>query len=463
MSDMAAVPSGVTTDPSSDSRAIGTRPVPLTAFQVALYLFLLADAFSKEKFGLPLPVSPDRVFLALFLVLLLVDPRVRWRTWRVKSAAWVGLATLGWAASSAFVHGTLRTSLGAFALLDRLAVPYILFALAPLVLPSQRSRVVLLQVLTVLGLYLGVTAFFEVIGPQSLVFPSYIASPSFGITYGRARGPLGASDADAAVMGTCLFLALALARVTPSPRWRITSVLSAIACLIGVLLSLTRAEWVGTGAAIVVSGLVVPSWRRKMPAAILAIALAIAAALIASPALRSDVTDRASTSRSVYDRENTNAAGFRALDTDPLVGIGWMEFLEQSERYVRQAPNYPITHVDIEIHNVPLSRLTELGLLGGGLWILSVLLGPVAAMFVRRRRDKVDDAYRVAFIGGAIVWLVAIQFSPFPYPLPNALVWLLAGVVLTPLNSGADVPSRGARRTNVGRSQGGDDEYIGTS
>ncbi|WP_375491211.1 O-antigen ligase family protein [uncultured Jatrophihabitans sp.] len=410
------------------------RAVAIPAFQICLLLFVVADAFSQQKFGLPIPVSPDRILFAAFFVLLVVDPRVPWRSWRIHSASWIALAALVWASLSALYAGTLTTKLGAFALLDRLAIPYLLFVLAPVALSTRRSRVLILQVLCLLGLYLGLTAVFEVVGPHSLVFPSYIMNPHFGISFGRARGPLGGSDADASTMAICLFASVALRSVTtPRTGWRAVGALSAAASLVGVLLALTRAEWIGTGIAIVVVGLLTPSVRRRLPALILAIAIAIGAALVVSPALRDDVFHRASTSRSVYDRENTNSGGVRALESNPLFGIGWTEFLSESARYVRQSDRYPLTTTDIEIHNVPLSRLAELGLLGGTLWILSVLCGPVAAMFTRRRDDPLDEAYRVAFVGIAIVWLIAIQFSPFPYPLPNALVFLLAGTVLSPL------------------------------
>lgn len=425
-------------DDAQPERDWATSVEPVTrrppAFFVCLLLFLLADAFSGQKFGLPLPVGPDRVIFALFIVLLAVDPRIRWRTWRVKSATGVAALALLWAVLSAYSHGTLETRLGAFALLDRLAVPYLLFALAPVALSTRRSRIVLLQFLCLLGIYLGITAVFEIIGPTSLVFPRYIADPTVGISYGRARGPFLASDADAATMAFCLFAALGLRMVLPSRRWRLVAAVSAVACLAGVLLALTRAEWIGTAVALVVTGLVVPDMRRKLPAAIVALAIAIAAVLVVSPTLRGRVTSRTSSSRSVYDRQNTDAGAIRAIEEHPLFGIGWSEYVLQSDRYVRQSPNYPLTTTDIEVHNVGLGRLTELGLLGGGLWILSVLAGPVAAVFRRRQSDPLDEAYHVVITGVVVVWLIAIQFSPFPYPLPNALLWLLAGAAVSPLS-----------------------------
>ena len=38
--------------------------------------------------------------------------------------------------------------------------------------------------------------------------------------------------------------------------------------------------------------------------------------------------------------------------------------------------------------------------------------------------------WRLVFIGYACVWGTAIMVSPVPYPLPNDLLWLLAGLLL---------------------------------
>ena len=431
--------------PDTEEAPGATKPTRQPAYVVVLIVFLFLDAFSGNTAGLPLPVSPDRVAFALLALLVLLDARIDWRSKRPHPAVWVALVTAIWITVSAAVSGTLTSRYGLFALLDRVAIPYLLFAFAPWVFATRRSRVLLLQFLTVLGLYLGFTAIFEIVGPRALVYPRNIVDSAVGITVGRARGPFLASDADAAVMGMCLFAAGALFALAQSRVWRRTAAVSVVVCLVGVLLAFTRSEWIGTALGLIIVGLLTPQLRRRLPALLAVIIIGISAILVVSPSIRSSATDRASTSRSVYDRTNTNDGALRALDAHPLFGIGWTRFLSESDNYVRQARTYPLTNTHIEVHNVPLGRLAELGLLGGGLWILSVLVGPVAALFQRRRSDPVDEALRIGFVGVATVWLTAIELSPFPYALPNALVWLMAGLVLSPLSGTTSLWNRRTR------------------
>ena len=62
-----------------------------------------------------------------------------------------------------------------------------MFAVAPIAFSRSEDRLLLMRTLALLGIYLGVTAFLEVIGPQSLVWPRYIMDPSVGAQFGRAE------------------------------------------------------------------------------------------------------------------------------------------------------------------------------------------------------------------------------------------------------------------------------------
>jgi hypothetical protein len=131
----------------------------------------------------------------------------------------------------------------------------------------------------------------------------------------------------------------------------------------------------------------------------------------------------------VFDRQNTNAAALRVIEAHPLDGIGWMRFLPESIDWVRQADSYPVTNVDIEVHNVVLSRAAELGLVGAALWICCVLAGPVLAVLRRPIGPDLSD-WRLVLLGYGCVWVSCTMVSPVPYVLPNDLLWLLAGLLL---------------------------------
>ena len=401
---------------------------------------LLASTLSGNAWRLGFPLAPDRVLLPAGILLLAVDGGLRAAgpfRWR-----WVhtlALTTLVWAAWSAQAVGTLTTSYGAYALLDRLLVPFAAFALAPALFPSDRDREVLLKALVFLGGYLGATAVAEVLGPQSLVFPSYVVDPGAGILFGRARGPFVQPEANGLVMTTCLFAA-GYALVALRGAWRVAAALALPACGVGILLTLTRSVWLGAVLAVLVVCWMLPQLRRRLPVLVLGGAACLVLVLVAVPSLGTTLVERITTERSLYDRQNTNAAALRIIEEEPLTGIGWVRFLEEGVDHVRQADTYPVTNVRIEVHNVVLARAAELGVPGAALWVGAVLAGPVLAARRGRaaaRRDLSLAGWRYVLIGTGVCWGVCIMLSPVPYPLPNILLWLLGGIVATPWLVGA--------------------------
>ncbi len=429
-----------------------TGRVGAPAYVVLILAGVVLNIFSGQSALLGVPISPDRICFAAGLGLLVLD-RSAWAGLRLRLRPVHALiaATLALTVWSAASHGSLLDSYGLYALLDRMALPYLFFVLAPVIFRTPQQRDLLLKVLTVLGLYLGVTAFLEIAGPTSLVFPRYIMDPSVGIQFGRARGPFLGSEADGLVMLACGFAA-AYGVARWRGLWRLVAVLTVVACALGALLTLTRSIWVGGVLGAVLAFGLDRRLRRALPVLGAVLVVAVLVALAVVPGLRESVTARAGTQRSVYDRQNTNAAALRVIEQHPLDGLGWVQFLDQGELYVRQDPTYPITNVHIEVHNVALGRMAELGLPGGLLWVGTVLAGP-AYLALRRRRPAVpgaqpedDDAHgwRLVLVGVLVSWGVAANLSPLPYPLPNLLVWLVAGVA-----SGSylveRVPARAAR------------------
>ena len=418
------------------------RPVELLASHPAyvwcLVGFLVSDIFSTHASGLGLPVGPDRLFLASFLLLIVLDDRTRLRDLNLGGVHLLALGVLTVAGLSAVAAGTLSTSLGFFALLDRLAVPYLLFALAPLALRRSEDRLFLLQVMTCIGLYLGLTAIFEVIGPHALVFPRYILDANVGIGFGRARGPFVASEGDGLTLLAATFCGIVLLRVSPSPAWRRLCVCVVPIAVFGSLLTLTRSIWLGLVVGILVLAVREPKLRRPIVVGAVIVAAVASITLLFSSSLAARVTDRAETSRSVYDRRNTNSAAIRAITAHPLTGVGWAKFIDVSDQYVRQSRDYPLTRTNIEIHNVVLSRAAELGIPGALLWIGSVLMGPGMGV-IRRPSNRSYHTWRLVLTGTFASWLVPVFTSPLPYPLPNNLVWLFAGVTLTPALLSRDI------------------------
>lgn len=399
------------------------------AYVWLLTIFVPFSLFSgyTDELGLPLPI--DRLVFAAGLGLLVLSPEA-WRRLRFR---WVHgaflLSVLGIVLSSVMA-GSITASDPLFALLDRIIVPFTLFTVAPVVWSTPQRRDLLLRCLVLVSVYLGVTAVLELVAP-AYVWPRYIVDPEVGIQFGRARGPFGASEAAGLVMAmTGAASGLAAARFRGV--WQLLAVLGFVACILGMALTLTRSIWLGA----VVALMIVCYLERRVRAAALATTLVIVlvgALVIASvPSLIESFTERATTSRSLYDRANTNAAGLRIVADRPLTGVGWQRFVtDDGVDYVRQADDYPLTNVRIEIHNVPLSRAAETGVPVAAVYVLAVL-GSLFLPVLGRRRDREHEEWRLVALVAIVSWGVAAMLSPVPYPTANYLVWLLAGVVSAP-------------------------------
>lgn len=397
------------------------RDIPVFAW---LFLAaLLVTVLSGNARYLGLPIGPDRLLFPAALALLIFDPRR-------DRLRWLGVYALmallvGWTAWSALTHGTLLQAHGLFALLDRVALPFVLFAAAPLVFATSRRRDLLLQALVLLGLYLGVTAIFEIIGPRSLVFPRFILDPSLGLHWERARGPFLSGEANGMALAITVFAAGALL-TRRRGLWALACVATIVVGTLGCALTMTRSAWLALLLGMLAAAVLAPPVRLWLAGAFVGSAL-LATGFLLMPRVGQDLFLRLTTQGSLDDRYNTNEAGLRILAAKPLDGVGWMIFESHAYQWVRQADNYPVTTTTIEIHNVFLARAAELGILAAVLYGLCVLFGPVQAVW---RAPAPGDlaTWRVLAVACAFVWLVPTLMSPNPYPFPNFVVWVIAGV-----------------------------------
>lgn len=398
------------------------RDVP--AFVWLLLAAFVANVFSGNTQYLGLPIGPDRLLFPAAIALVLLDPhRARLRPRGVYLL--MGALCL-WTAWSALAHGTLLQPYGLFALLDRVALPFMLFAIAPLVFATPRRRDLFLQTLVVIGLYLGATAVFEIVGPRSLVLPRFILDPTLGIHAERARGPFLSGEANGMALDIAVFAAVAL-MARRSGLWRMLAALTVLFGTIGCVLTMTRSVWLALALGAVAAAVVVPRLRAWVAGAVAAGVAAVATVLIAVPGLGTDLLERLMTQGSLDDRHNTNAAALRIIEQRPLDGIGWMTFESNAYQWVRQADLYPVTTINIEVHNVFLARAAELGVVASLAYGLCVVLGPVA-VFVRARTPGDLAAWRILLLACSFVWLIPTLMSPNPYPFPNLVLWTIAGI-----------------------------------
>jgi O-antigen ligase len=120
-----------------------------------------------------------------------------------------------------------------------------------------------------------------------------------------------------------------------------------------------------------------------------------------------------------------------------------------SPDYMLQQPGYPITGLDIEVHNVFLSHAAELGIPGLLLWLAGFLgalrwafVPALKAMLVGRgkpgRGPPPDQETKLWLAGGVAIvlcYFVIANSAPFSEPLPNALLWIWLGILAAPYTS----------------------------
>ena len=401
-----------------------------------------------------LPVPPDRLLLlAGALAVILRAPPVRNRPeFKAEPIHWLLLAALVFAAGSALAAGTFFSKSGFFRLFDRFgAGPFLMFALAPLVFASERRRNILLGALTALGAYLGLTALFETISLHALVVPRYILDPNLGFHVGRARGPFLEAEANGIALFFCAVSAIVAGTIYRQRAGiRIACSLVAVLCLAGDLFTLSRAVWLGTAVAIAVTLVSVRPLRRFLLPAVVGALGIVVIPLVLIPGLASSAGKREAEQVTLWDRANLNAAAARAIEAKPLLGVGWDRFADVSEPLFRRSPGRPLTAVGPQscdslpdagkrpgpggfppkctepVHNSYLSNLAELGVVGGGLWVVALIFAFSGA--IGRRGPPEFIPWRVGLLAITVMWAVVAFFTPLEGPFSPIVLWVWAGI-----------------------------------
>jgi putative inorganic carbon (hco3(-)) transporter len=403
--------------------------------------------------GVPGGMPPDRIILlAGILGLVLRSPPARDRPrFRAKPVHGLLALTVVWAIGSGIAAHTLSDSSTLFFLLDRMAVPFTVFALAPLAFNSRRHREGFLTAMVWFGAYLGVTAFFEIVGPHALVFPHFILDTGWGST--RAQGPF----LEPSVNGVALYVcgvASAIALVTwTTKRRRMLAAATLFLCFLGLLFTLTRSVWVATIVATAVTLGVAPGLRRLLLPAVGGTLVLVVLALTILPGFNSSVDQRTNNQLTVWERRNVDAAAINMVSHRPLFGFGLGRFNDDNTDYFQLQGDIPMfVTTEIALHNVFLLLAVELGLIGATLFVASYL-AVVGSALVSRGPPELRP-WRIGLFAIALYWIVGAQFVPLGQVFPNMIVWLWAGILLGGATKVAEPASNGHReRVPVGPTQ----------
>jgi putative inorganic carbon (hco3(-)) transporter len=411
----------------------GGSPVRINSATLITAGLLLAVFNSNWSYlGVPLPV--DR----LVLVCGVLSAALGDREWRrppiARAATAVLLLAALYAILSAIWAGTLLQNTPGFRLLDRFGlVPFAAFAVAPWAYRRQRDREVLLAALVALGAYLGLTTLFEVIGPHALVFPRYILDPHIGYQGERGRGPFVESEANGAAMFACAVAAAIAIRTWRGTKSRLFAGGTALVCILGCMLTLSRGVWLGAALGTLVAMAAFRELRPLLVPTLVGAAIAIGAAFLLVPGLLATASQRAADQTTLWDRENLDRAALNMFAARPLLGFGWGEFQLEDVDYFRQAGTYPLTSTNgTLVHSVFLSNLVELGAIGTLLWLVATVLalgGPIVS-----RSPSEARLWRAGLLALVTSWAVLSNVTPLAQSFPVLIVWLWAGIVVAQLD-----------------------------
>ena len=153
---------------------VGTVP-PSWSLSAAVVLSMFGSNWAY--LGLPKSLPADRIVLILTLGAIAARaPSCRDRPpIRFRPLYGVMYVAGAYAIGSAIAVGTITKHGAIFDLFDRMQIfQWLVFIIAPAAFVTRADRRVLLATLVGMGVYLGLTGIFEILGPHSLVFPRYI-------------------------------------------------------------------------------------------------------------------------------------------------------------------------------------------------------------------------------------------------------------------------------------------------
>jgi putative inorganic carbon (HCO3(-)) transporter len=407
---------------------------PSWGISAALALSMFGSNWSS--LGLPHSAAPDRWVLAITLVAIVVRAPGARRRPPIRSRPLYALmyVAAAYAVASAIAAGTLLEHDSIFELLDRMQIlDWVVFIIAPAAFPTAADRRVLLGTLVGMGVYLGFTGIFEIIGPHALVFPRYILDPSVGTQFGRARGPFVEAVVEGLALYACALAAIVALREWTSRGARAIAKLAIAVCLVSLLLTFQRADWLGAVVAAAVTLLAVPELRRYAIAVALAVTLVVVVAFGAFPAVRAHAKSRLADVATVEGREAVDDAALAMIEARPLFGFGWNTFQSVFPNYFQTTNSYsaeiPGNIAKNPVHNVYLAIATDLGLVGITLWLLILLCGIGGAIFSRRAPPEMR-AWQIALGSLLIMWLVVGVSAPLAASFESLVIYLWAAVII---------------------------------
>ena len=315
-------------------------------------------------------------------------------------------------------------------------MPAALYTIARNAELNVRTWKAMLWGLTALGTYLALTGIAEVHHQWWAVFPRFIADPTLGTHFGRARGPALMSASLGVILAICFWSAWFLwARVGRKPQFVLVGIMATIAA--AIYYTYTRSTWLGlAGGLAMIPVLHFPrSWKPTLITAMLLVGAA--GALVMGDKIigfeRKD-TD-GSSAHSVYQRASFLHVSLNMFRDKPLVGWGFGRFYDAKLPYLsdrtQQIELESIRKLDH--HNSFLSVLTETGIIGFALFVAMLSAWGRASWQLYRAKNVETwvTAHGLLSIAALIAYLASAIFHDLTLsPSEQWLLYLITGVTV---------------------------------
>ncbi len=321
-----------------------------------------------------------------------------------------------------------------------------------------------LVVLIGLGVYLGVTAIFEVAKLWGLVFPRFIGDPTIGIHFGRARGPMLQSVRLGVALLACLVPLLVYTLwLNPMRRfsWATAGALAPIMTL-ALLVTYTRSVWMGLGLiSVTLVWLGMQGISRR--AAIVGMLFAgLAIGIVKGPDLVAFKREysAAETRESTYMRAAFAYVSLQMFKDRPVTGFGFNQFQVYNLPYLADRS----TDIRVESirgyvhHNSYLSLLVDLGLVGFALYTFVGLTSSIATYVLWQTPTAPRWARGLALIAFCIggVHMIQMAFHEVSFStIENSFLFASLGMVIAAKQQFCS----GGRDREIGRQGVGSTEW----
>lgn len=312
--------------------------------------------------------------------------------------------------------------------------PFSIFIFAKNIINDEQKIKKVLMFFSIMGFYLGFTGICEYLNWNFLVFPKYIIDPLVGVHYGKARGPLLDAGVNGVLLGECLFITIYLLIHSSSTKMKIFHIITIIFILTALIFTFNRSSWIGVSFASLILFTFYPKSRKFIIAGLLI--LGILTILLQTGVLK---TGKEITSLKTFHHRLVHyAAALRMFADKPFFGFGYNNAKKFQAKYFKRIEGIPYKYGKgseryITIHNVFLTMVVELGLIGFSLFIFILFFILRISIKLYQQIPSELTAYKglvIIFWAIFIVFFVKIQFSEIRFfMLPTALVFGMAGII----------------------------------